>query len=188
MFRLQLKNFPQDLETNRMHLRKLYLSRLSPLDLACVPRFPPSAMSGISPGSGGAGSSVGNSILINSAPGGGPNIKATAWYMDAGGFFQAAGLGRYSHGLGVCDPSVEYRTAQILIIKRITVAMDDFVLLEFSAPVDPSAVRVTTTSSLSSERDTDVSFWLGGTSSAQNLNLTGTNVWLGLPDSVLVRK
>jgi hypothetical protein len=123
-------------------------------------------------GSGGAGS-VGNSILFtNGLPGGGPTIKASAWYINAG-LFQQAAVGQYSHGLGVCYPGENCSSPNH---QTDNSGFDDFVLLEFSSPVDPSTVRVTTTSSLSSQRDTDVSFWLGGNSATQDLNLAGTSV------------
>jgi hypothetical protein len=122
----------------------------------------------------GVGGGVGNSILFtNGTPSGGPTVKATAWYIDASGLFQAAAIGRYSHGLGVCYPGEDCSNPNH---QTDNSGFDDFILFEYSAPVDPTTVRITTTSSSSSQRDSDVSFWLGGTGSAQNLNLAGTSV------------
>ena len=113
---------------------------------------------------------VGNSLFFTPATGG-PSIKATAWYIDSGGLFQRAALGQYSHGLGVCYPGEDCSNPNHQTDNN---GFDDFVLLEFSAPVDPATARVTTTTS--GGGDTDVSFWLGGTSAAQNMNLAGTSV------------
>jgi hypothetical protein len=111
--------------------------------------------------------SAGNSITFNS--GGGPTVTATAWYVGQGGTFQAATLGQYAGGLGVCYPGVDCTT---LANQQLSNQSSDaeFILFQFSKPVDPSSINIQslTNSGL------DVSYWLGGT--GQNLNLTNDNL------------
>ncbi len=109
-------------------------------------------------------SNPGNSITFASTTPGGPTVKATAWYLNASGTFQKATLGQYSAGLGVCYPGEncsqpEHQTDNYVY--------DEFVLFEFSKPIDPSTAKLTTTSNA----DLDVSYWLGG-NAVQSLNLT----------------
>jgi hypothetical protein len=156
-----------------MPLRKLKLTTLA-VGFAFCPSLFAASYTWDFTGSGGAGA-VGNSLTFSSSPSGGPSVKATAWYLDSSGNFQKAALGQYSHGLGVCYPGESCTTPNHQTDNN---GYDDYVLLEFSTPVDPSTVRVTTTGDTSSgsPSDTDASFWLGGTSPSQNLNLTGTSV------------
>ena len=122
-----------------------------------------------------SGSSVSGGIgnYVTFTNGNPVSIKATAWYIDSAGLFQKATIGRYSQGLGVCYPGDNCSNAND---QTDNSGSSDFILLEFSAPIDPTTARVTTTSSTQNQRDTDVSFWLGGTGSSQNLDLTGTSV------------
>ena len=102
--------------------------------------------------------------LRQSTPGG-PTIKATAWYLNGhASTFQKATLGQYSAGLGVCYPGENCSNPDHQVDNN---AYDEYVLFEFSAPVDPSTVHITSTSS----GDLDVSYWLGG-NAGQNMNLT----------------
>ena len=113
-------------------------------------------------------SSAGNSITFSS--GGGPTIKATAWYVGLGGKLQAATLGQYSDGLEVCYPGENCTTlANEQLGNQFSV--DEFILFQFSKPVDPTSINI---KSLTNS-DMDVSYWLGGTS-GQNLNLTNDNL------------
>ena len=103
-------------------------------------------------GSGGAGS-IGNTRTFTQ---GGITITATAW--SYGTSFQPSAVGQYSHGLGVCSsselsagcssPTHETDNAGGLV---------DFVLFQFSAPVDPLSVYIQTTSN----DDIDASYWTG---------------------------
>jgi hypothetical protein len=112
--------------------------------------------------------SAGNVMTFNASPSGGPTIKATAWYLNgttSGATFQKATLGQYSNGLGICYPGENCTNPDHQVDNN---AFDEYVLFEFSTPVDPSTVHITSTSS----GDLDVSYWLGGTA-GQNMNLTG---------------
>jgi hypothetical protein len=107
--------------------------------------------------------SAGNSITFTSA--GGPTIKATAWYVGAGGTFQAATLGQYSGGLGVCYPGENCTTLTNQQVSNQS--FDDFILFQFSKPVDPSSINLQSPTG----SGMDVSYWLGGTS-GQNTTVT----------------
>jgi hypothetical protein len=112
--------------------------------------------------------SAGNSITFSASPGGGPTIKATAWYLNgttSSATFQKATVGQYSSGLGVCYPGENCTNPDHQVDNN---AFDEYILFEFSAPVDPSTVHITSTSS----GDLDASYWLGGTA-GQAMNLTG---------------
>ena len=114
-------------------------------------------------------SSAGNSITFTSA--GGPTIKATAWYVDQNGKLQAATLGQYSNGLGVCYPGENCTTLASTDQQLSNESNDEFILFQFSKPVDPSSINI---QSLTNS-DMDVSYWLGGTS-GQNMSLTNDNL------------
>lgn len=120
--------------------------------------FTGSAGSNCTASSRGSCSDVGNSMVFNATPGG-PTITATAWYINGSGTLQQAALGQYSAGLGVCYESFTC-TQQV--------DFDEYVLLQFSAPVNASSVTITS----SSGGGLDASYWLGGTTS-QNVNLSG---------------
>ena len=107
-------------------------------------------------------------MLFNSA--GGATIKATAWYVGQNGTFQAATLGQYAGGLGVCYPGENCTTlANQQLSNQLSggFSFDEFILFEFSKPVDPSSMNIRSLTG----GDLDVSYWLGG-KSGQNLNLT----------------
>jgi len=111
--------------------------------------------------------SAGNSILFSASPSG-PSIKATAWYVNGttgSSTLQKATLGQYSQGLGVCYPGENCTNPDHQTDNN---AFDEYVLFEFSAPVDPSTVHITSTNG----GDLDVSYWLGG-NAGQNMNLSG---------------
>jgi hypothetical protein len=113
--------------------------------------------------------SAGNSMTFNSVAGG-PTVTATAWYLNGSGTLQAATLGQYSGGLGVCYPGVDCTTvASQQLSNQLS---DEFILFQFSKPVDPSSVNIQSLTKGGS--DMDVSYWLGGT--GQTLNLTNDNL------------
>src|SRR4051812_21235863 len=90
-------------------------------------------------GSGGAGT-TGNSLSFVSSPTGGPSVKATAWYIDATGHFQKAALGQYSpNGLGVCYPGENCTNPDHQTDNNV---LDEYVLFEFSSPVDPTSFSI----------------------------------------------
>ena len=100
-------------------------------------------------------------------PGAGQAVKATAWYVNGTtgtSTLQKATLGRYTSGLGVCYPGEDCTNPDHQVDNN---AYDEYVLFEFSAPVDPSTVHLTSTSG----GDLDVSYWLGG-NAGQNMNLS----------------
>src|SRR5260370_27748551 len=87
--------------------------------------------------------STGNSMLFNSA--GGATIKATAWYVGQNGTFQAATLGQYAGGLGVCYPGENCTTlANQQLSNQLSggFSFDEFILFEFGKPVDPSSMNI----------------------------------------------
>ena len=108
-------------------------------------------------------SNPGNVLTFNSTTPGGPTVRATAWYLNGSGVFQMATLGQYSAGLGVCYPGENCSQPEHQIDNY---SHDEFVLLEFSKPVDPISAKITTTSN----GDMDVSYWLGG-NAVQSLSL-----------------
>jgi hypothetical protein len=118
----------------------------------------------VTSGASSCSNNIGNSITFNSTTPGGPTVKATAWYLNSSGTFQKATLGQYSAGLGVCYPGENCSQPEHQVDNN---AYDEFVLFEFSKPVDPSSASLTSTSG----GDMDVSYWLGG-NAVQSLNLT----------------
>jgi hypothetical protein len=123
-------------------------------------------------GSGSNPGSTGNSLTFNASPAGGPTVKATAWYLNgttSSATFASAALGQYTAGLGVCYPTENCAQPEHQTDNNV---YDEYVLLEFSSPVDPSSISITTTSG----GDLDASYWLGGASPTQNLSLTGKTV------------
>jgi hypothetical protein len=113
--------------------------------------------------------SAGNSITFSSVAGG-PTVTATAWYLNSSGTLQAATLGQYSGGLGVCYTGVDCTTvANQQLSNQLS---DEFILFQFSKPVDPSSVNIQ--SLTKGGGDMDVSYWLGGT--GKTLNLTNDNL------------
>jgi len=97
--------------------------------------------------------SIGNTRTFTS---GGITVTATAWsYLTD---FQPAALGRWSMGLGVCSQS-EVNSAGCTSPEHQVDNADyrDYVLFQFSSPVDPLSLTITTTSSA----DLDVSYYVG---------------------------
>jgi hypothetical protein len=117
----------------------------------------------VTSGANSCSNNIGNSMTFASTTPGGPTVKATAWYLNSSGTFQKATLGQYSAGLGVCYPGENCSQPEHQVDNN---AYDEFVLFEFSKPVDPSTVTLTSTSG----GDMDVSYWLGG-NAVQSLNL-----------------
>ena len=118
------------------------------------------------------GSGSGSSFTFNSDQAGGPTVKATAWYLGLfSNEFTAGTLGRFSQGLGVCNGLENCSNNPNHQVDND--GLEEFILFEFSTPVDPTTVKVTTTTS--GGGDTDASYWLGG-NAGQNLNLTGLSI------------
>lgn len=107
----------------------------------------------------------------------GVTVTANAW-ADTGptpppNALEAAHLGRYSTGLGVCNSgegSVSYCTGNNPLHQVDNVSQEDLVLFQFDQPmifheivIDPYG-----------EWDRDVSFWIGNT--ANPLDLTGVGI------------
>lgn len=119
----------------------------------------------VASGSSSCQNAIGNSMTFAATTPGGPTIKATAWYINGSGTLQKATLGQYSAGLGVCYPGENCSQPEHQVDNN---AYDEFVLFEFSKPIDPINATLTSTSG----GDMDVSYWLGG-NAVQSLNLTG---------------
>ena len=106
-------------------------------------------------------------MLFASVPGG-DTIKATAWYLNgttSSATLQKATLGQYSSGLGICYPGEDCTNPNHQVDNNM---FDEYILFEFSSPIDPSTVNITSTYT----GDLDVTYWLGGTA-GQTMNLTG---------------
>lgn len=107
---------------------------------------------------------------VRSFTAGGVTVTATAWSTTgSGGAFQNAQLGQFSTGLGVCNRN-EGTGCDSPLHQVDNVGADDFVLFQFSAPVDPLLVRIDPVSN-NPDFDRDVSYWVG--TAANPLNLTG---------------
>ena len=142
---------------------------LSPSLLAASYTWDFTGNAGTNCGSNASCSAAGNSIVFSS---GGVTVKATAWYVGQSGGFQAATLGQYANGLGVCYPGENCTSlANQQVSDQLSggFSFDEFILFEFSKPVDPSSINLQSATST----DKDVSYWLGGNS--QSLNLAGRN-------------
>jgi hypothetical protein len=83
-------------------------------------------------GGGGAGSGS-NSYSFNSAPGGGPSVTATAWYVNGGNLLQRGTVGQYSEGLGVCQAN---ETCTSPHHQMDNSGQLEFLLFEFSQPLN----------------------------------------------------
>jgi hypothetical protein len=99
-------------------------------------------------GSGGEGT-VGNERIFNA---GGVTVTANAW--SYGTSFQEARLGQWSTGVAVCGVPETCSNPQHQVDN---VGQHDFVLLRFSAAIDPLSVRVDPYGTY----DRDVSYWVG---------------------------
>jgi hypothetical protein len=98
--------------------------------------------------------SVGNVRTFNS---GGITLTATAWSYSTS--FQPGALGRWSLGLGVCDQA-ELSSSGGCTSPEHEVDNNgyrDYVLFQFSSPVDPLSVSVTTVN----DDDLDASYFVG---------------------------
>ncbi len=104
---------------------------------------------------------------------GGVTVTATAWGLTGtNSTFENGQLGQWSTGLGICNrseglncPSPQHQVDNV--------GADDFVLFQFSHPIDPLIVRIDPVSN-NPAFDRDVSYWVGTT--ANPLNLTGGNL------------
>ena len=113
-------------------------------------------------GAFGAGSS-GNTRTYSS---GGITVTVTGWGYTFGttdSALQAAALGKWSPGLGVCNNTEDCEDPQHQVDN---VGADDWVLFLFSAPVDVTSVRIDP----SGVYDRDASYFLGNTANPLNLN------------------
>jgi PEP-CTERM motif len=99
------------------------------------------------PGSEG---SIGNSRSFTSE---GITVTATAWSYTSSGF-QAARLGLWSTGLGVCNQAESCGNPAH---QADNAGRNEFVLFQFSSAVDPLSVRIDPYGSY----DRDVSYWTG---------------------------
>jgi hypothetical protein len=124
-------------------------------------------------GSGGEGA-VGNERIFNA---GGITVTANAW--SYGTSFQEARLGQWSTGIAVCGVPETCSNPQHQVDN---VGQHEFVLLRFSAPIDPLSVRVDPYGTY----DRDVSYWVGNVNSSIDLtNKTyGQLAGLGFLDRV----
>jgi hypothetical protein len=115
---------------------------------------------------------VGNSLFFTPATGG-PSIKATAWYLDAAGFFRQAALGIYANGLGVCNPGENCTDPNSQLNNSV---FREFIMLESSTMIDPLTVRIKSSGDGGgSPSDTDITYWLGN-GNGQNPDLTSKTV------------
>lgn len=108
--------------------------------------------------------SVGNTRTFTS---GGVTLTVTAWAYTFGASdnaLAAAALGRYSTGLGVCNATESCEDPQHQVDN---VGAEDWVLFQFSVPVDVTSVRIDPFDTW----DRDVSYFLGN--AGIPLNLTG---------------
>jgi len=93
---------------------------------------------------------------------GGITVTATAW--GYGSSFATARLGRWSTGLGVCSA---LETCSSPVHQVDNQYQNDYVLFQFSSPVDPLTVRIDPYGTY----DRDVSYWTGNVITP--INLTG---------------
>lgn len=100
-------------------------------------------------GSGGEGT-IGNSRTFTSE---GVTVTATAWSYN-GTSFQAARLGLWSTGLGICSQSERCGDP---VHQVDNAGQNEFVLFSFSTAVDPLSVRIDPYGTY----DRDVSYWTG---------------------------
>ena len=108
--------------------------------------------------------STGNTRTFTS---GGITLTVTAWAYTFGASdnaLAAAALGRYSTGLGVCNATEDCEDPQHQVDN---IGAADWVLFQFSAPVDVTSVRIDPFDTW----DRDVSYFLG--TAGGPLNLTG---------------
>jgi hypothetical protein len=118
-----------------------------------------------------SGSSYGNVRTFTS---GGVTVTVTAWGLT-GGFsnttFENARLGQWSgFGMGVCNREEGGVNCDSPEHQADNVGRYDFVLFQFSTPVDPLSITINPFGTY----DRDVSYWTGNT--ASGLNLSGLSI------------
>lgn len=108
--------------------------------------------------------SFGNTRTFTS---GGITITATAWGFTWGSdaALESGALGQWSTGLGVCDKN-EGSSCNDPDHQVDNQGADNFVLFQFSSPVDITSVTIDPYGSW----DRDVSYWLGTVAGSLNLN------------------
>lgn len=96
---------------------------------------------------------------------GGVNMTVTSWGLtgNSGTTFQTAATGRWSGGLGVCDNTegLSCGSPQHTVDNS---GFNNFILFQFSTPVDPLTVSITQYQS-----DSDLSYWVGNVSSSTSV-------------------
>jgi len=108
----------------------------------------------------------GNSMTFTSY---GVTVTVSAWYATGSGTLRSATLGQYSSGLGVCAAGDTcLASGQQLDNTNNT---DEFLLFQFSAPIDPTNITLKSTTN----GGLNVSYWLGSTAN-QSINLTNMDM------------
>lgn len=130
--------------------------------------------------SGGAGT-LGNVVNLSS---GGVNVTVTAFSLAnqvSTTQFTAAAVGQWgSYGLGVCN-AAEYTGCSSPNHQVDNIGGYDFLLLQFSAPVDPISLVIRSATS----SDRDLTYWTGNQASGYSLlGLTLANIGLGSATTV----
>jgi hypothetical protein len=111
----------------------------------------------------------GNSMTFTAS--GAVSVTVTAWYLN-GSKLQSATLGQYSSGLGVCFPGENCSSSNQQLDNK---GNDEFLLFQFSAPIDPTSINVKSPS----DGGLAVSYWLGSTTN-KSMNLTNMNMTTSL--------
>ncbi len=111
----------------------------------------------------------GNSMTFTSN---GVTVTASAWYLTGSGKLQSATLGQYSSGLGVCIAGGTCSGANEQVGNT---GNDEFLLLQFSAPIDPASITLKSPT----RGGLGVSYWLGSTANT-SMNLTNMNLTTSL--------
>lgn len=119
------------------------------------------------------GAKSGNGMTFTSN---GVTVTVTAWYVY-NSTFKSATLGDYSTGLGDCSfgEFCSGSTGSANNSKQIdNMGNDDFLLFQFSAPVDPTSIQIKSPT----DSGLGVSYWLGSTK--QSVSLTNMNTTTSL--------
>jgi hypothetical protein len=111
----------------------------------------------------------GNSMTFTT---GGLQVTVTAWYVNGAGTVQQATLGQYSSGLGICYEGENCSGSNQEINNN---SVDEFLLFQFSAPVDPASITL----DLPTKGGMSASYWLGSTTN-KSINLTNMDMGTSL--------
>ena len=116
-----------------------------------------------------SGSSYGNVRTFTVS---GVTVTATAWSLTGNGgtTFESSQLGQFSTGLGVCNRG-ESTNCDSPDHQVDNVGHYDFVLFQFTSPVDFYSVTIDPFAPSTADRD--VSFWAGNFTSLTGLNTSG---------------